>query len=302
MVEIASTTSTVKQKAADNLVIRLWGRAREIRLPLFPCIFLLAFLLAGIGGEWVAPHDPNAMDLPSSFQPPAWQEGGSWSYPLGRDNLGRDILSRMISGASITLAVALLAIVVSATLGVFIGLLSGFLGGATDVVIMRTVDIFMAIPSLALALVFAAVLPPGLTTIVFVIAITYWSWYARIIRGEILSLRERDFVALAKVAGCGAGTILLRHLLPNVLNSVLVLTTLQVGQVIMFESALSFLGLGITMPLVSWGGMLSDARGYMTHAWWMVAFPGIAILLTCLSANLLGDWMRDRFDPRMREL
>jgi peptide/nickel transport system permease protein len=183
-----------------------------------------------------------------------------------------------------------------------IGLIAGYFGKSVDAVIMRLVDIQMSIPSLALALVIATVLSPSLTTVIVVISITYWTWYARIIRGEILSLKERDYVALAKVAGCSTATIFARHLLPNNLNTLLVLATLQVGQVIIFEASLSFLGLGIQSPDVSWGLMLADARNYITNAWWAITLPGVAIMLTCLSANLIGDWLRDTIDPRRRQL
>ena len=202
----------------------------------------------------------------------------------------------------ISLTVAAYAIVISGGIGALVGMISGYFGGIVDTLIMRLVDIQMSIPSLALALVIATVLTPSLTTVIVVISITYWTWYARIIRGEILSLKERDYVALAKVAGCSTPTIFARHLLPNILNTLLVLATLQIGQVIIFEASLSFLGLGIQSPDVSWGLMLADARSYISNAWWAITLPGVAIMLTCLSANLIGDWLRDTLDPRRRQL
>ncbi|MBR1222335.1 ABC transporter permease [Bradyrhizobium sp. U87765 SZCCT0131] len=264
-------------------------------------IFALV-VIAAIGGEAIAPHDPNGLDLGAAFHPPVWQAGGSIDHLLGTDNLGRDVLSRIIAGARISLTVALYAIVISGGVGALIGMIAGYFGRWVDVTIMRLVDIQMSIPSLALALVIATVLSPSLTTVIVVISITYWTWYARIVRGEILSLRERDYVALAKVAGCSTPTIFVRHLLPNVLNTLLVLATLQVGQVIIFEASLSFLGLGIQSPDVSWGLMLADARSYIENAWWAITLPGVAIMLTCLSANLIGDWLRDTFDPKRRQL
>jgi peptide/nickel transport system permease protein len=264
-------------------------------------IFTLV-VVAAIGGENIAPHDPNGLDLGSAFKPPSWLEGGSIDYLLGTDNLGRDIFSRIIAGARISLEVALYAIVISGGIGALIGMIAGYFGKAVDAIIMRLVDIQMSIPSLALALVIATVLSPSLTTVIVVISITYWTWYARIIRGEILSLKERDYVALARVAGCSTATIFARHLLPNILNTLLVLASLQVGQVIIFEASLSFLGLGIQNPDVSWGLMLADARNYITNAWWAITLPGVAIMLTCLSANLIGDWLRDTLDPRRRQL
>jgi peptide/nickel transport system permease protein len=276
------------------------GRARGF--PWVPALLLALVVLAALGGGAVTPHDPNGLNLGVAFRPPFWQAKGSWVYPLGTDNLGRDILSRIIAGARISLIVAFYAIVFSGGVGALIGMIAGYFGRAVDAFIMRVVDIQMSIPALALALVFAAVLPPGLGTVIVVIVVTYWTWYARIIRSEILSLKERDYVALAKVAGCGTATIFLRHLLPNILNTLLVLASLQVGQVIIFEASLSFLGLGIQTPDVSWGLMLADARAYITNAWWAITMPGFAIMLTCLSSNLVGDWLRDTLDPRRRQL
>ncbi len=270
-----------------------------------PYVSLLIFglvVISAIGGEAITPHDPNGLDLGAAFHPPFWQEGGSLDYPLGTDNLGRDVLSRIMAGARISLTVAAYAIVISGGIGALVGMIAGYFGRSVDAIIMRLVDIQMSIPSLALALVIATVLSPSLTTVIVVISITYWTWYARIIRGEIMSLKERDYVALAKVAGCSTATIFMRHLLPNVLNTLLVLATLQVGQVIIFEASLSFLGLGIQSPDVSWGLMLADARQYISNAWWAITLPGVAIMLTCLSANLIGDWLRDTLDPKRRQL
>ncbi|MEZ5714927.1 MAG: ABC transporter permease subunit [Paracoccaceae bacterium] len=229
--------------------------------------------------------------------------GGTWAHPLGTDNLGRDILSRIIAGTRVSVIVCFWAILLSGAIGTLVGMIAGYFGGWTDIVIMRLVDIQLSIPPLALALILAAVLDPGLNSVVIVITVTYWSWYARIVRGEILSLREREFVALARVAGCGPVTIFIRHLAPNIVNTLLVLATLQVGQVIIFEASLSFLGLGIQTPDISWGVMmLADARGYITNAWWAITMPGIAIMLTCLASNLFGDWLRDVLDPKRKQL
>ena len=263
---------------------------------------LAIVVLAAILGDIMAPHDPNGLNLGAAFRPPVWADKGGWAYPLGTDNLGRDILSRIVAGARVSLVSALYAIALSGGIGGLIGMISGYFGGAVDAVIMRLVDIQLSIPSLALALVIAAVFGANFETVVIVIVVTYWTWYARIVRGEILSLKERDYVALARVAGCGTATIFLRHLLPNIMNTLLVLATLQVGQVIIFEASLSFLGLGIQSPDVSWGLMLSDARGYITNAWWAITMPGIAIMVTCLASNMLGDWLRDTLDPKRRQL
>lgn len=281
-----------------GLLARLSGRE-------FPWIsggILLVVVLLAIIGPAVSPWRPDALDLRSAFLPPAWLEGGSWAHPIGTDNLGRDILSRIIAGTRITAIVVFWAIVLSGAIGTLVGMIAGYFGGWTDTIIMRLVDMQLSIPPLALALILAAVLDPGLNAVIIVIVVTYWSWYARIVRGEIMLLREREYVALARIAGCGPVTIFARHLAPNIVNTLLVLASLQVGQVIIFEASLSFLGLGIQTPDISWGVMLADARAYITNAWWAITMPGIAIMLTCLASNLFGDWLRDVLDPKRKQL
>lgn len=288
--------------AAPIPMPRMTVLARMKGLPLLSLAILAMIVLFAIFGDFIAPFDPNDADLDAAFQPPFWAAAGSMAHPLGTDNLGRDILSRIIAGSRVSVIVSLYAIAFSGAIGALIGMISGYFGGWVDQVIMRLVEIQMSIPSIALALLLAAALQPGLGTVVVVIVFTYWSWYARIIRGEILSLKTRDYVAFARVAGVSTPVIFLRHLVPNIMNTLLVLATLQVGQVIIFEASLSFLGLGIQQPDVSWGLMLSDARQYISNAWWAITMPGIAIMLTCLAANLFGDWLRDRLDPRLRQM
>lgn len=282
----------------------LWTRLFNARrgTPWFSLAFLTLLVIVAILGPAIYPHNPNGLALGNNFRPPFWMERGSWAYPLGTDNMGRDILTRIMAGTRVTVIVAVCAIAFSGAIGATVGMIAGYAGRWVDTLIMRLVDIQLSIPALALGLVLAAVLGAGLTTVIVVIVITYWSWYARIIRGEVLSLKERDYVALARIAGCSHATIFRRHLLPNIFNSLLVLSTLQIGQVIIFEASLSFLGLGIQMPNVSWGLMLADARGYIGNAWWAITMPGLVIMLTCLSANLVGDWLRDLFDPKRRQM
>ncbi len=303
---MADLTAAKTASAADSAIagapLRRRGAIAWGTLPWFALLVFPVLIVCALGGELLLPHDPNALDLGIAFLPPAWLDGGNWAYPLGTDNMGRDLLTRIMAGTRISLVVALYAILISGGIGTAAGMLAGYFGGRLDALIMRLVDIQMSIPSLALALVLAAVLGPGFETVVLVIVITYWTWYARIVRGEVMSLKQRDYVALARVAGCGTPTIFRRHLLPNLLNTLLVLATLQVGQVIIFEASLSFLGLGIQQPDVSWGLMLADARNYITNAWWAITMPGLAIMATCLASNLLGDWLRDRFDPKRRQL
>ncbi len=271
-------------------------------VPWVSLLVLVLVLICAAGGPAIAPHDPNDLDLSASFRPPFFEVGGSLSTPLGTDNMGHDLLSRIMVGSRVSVIITFYAIILSGSIGALAGMASGYFGGKIDAAIMRLVEIQQSVPSVALALILAAALQPGLTTVVVVITLTYWAWYARLIRGEVLSLKTRDYVAYARVAGVGTSTIFRRHLLPNILNTLLVLATLQIGQVILFEASLSFLGLGVQQPDVSWGLMLSDARQYITNAWWTITMPGLAIMVTCLSSNIVGDWLRDLLDPHLRQL
>ncbi|GJL88044.1 MAG: peptide ABC transporter permease [Minwuia thermotolerans] len=284
------------------LLLRRFRLIRVGRVPWIAGGLLLLLVFCALFADLIVPWDPTALNLGKALKPPIWEDGSVPGHVLGTDNLGRDILSRIIQGAQVTLEVGLYAIVLSGGIGALMGMISAYFGGVVDAVIMRLVDIQMSIPSIALALVLAAALSPGMSTVIVVIVLSYWTWYARIVRGEVLSLRERDFVKLARVAGCSTPVILWRHILPNVINTLLVLASLQLGSVIIFEATLSFLGLGVQSPDMSWGLMLNDARPYMTRAWWPITLPGIAIMIVCLAANVFGDWMRDTLDPRRRQL
>ena len=272
------------------------------RFPIFAVGILILVASAALLGPLIAPHDPGKINLPEVLNPPVWMEGGTTTYLLGTDNLGRDILSRIIDGARVSVMVAFYAIVLSGLIGTLAGMAAGFFGGWVDSVISRLIDVQMSVPSLALAMLLASVLGPSEGIVVLIIVLTYWTWYARIVRGDVLSLRERDYISLAKIANVRTPIIFIRHLIPNLLNTLLVLATLQFGSVIVFEAGLSFLGLGIQPPSVSWGGMLADGRNYIEVAWWLITIPGIAIMLACLASNILGDWLRDTFDPQRRQL
>ena len=276
-----------------------WAR----RFPLLSLAVLLFVLVTpAVFADQVAPHDPFKGNILERLQPPAWLEGGSWNHPLGTDKLGRDMLSRIIYGARISLTIAAISIVCGGLVGTTLGLLAGYFGGLWDHIIMRLVDIKISIPSILLALILAAALGPSYFTVIIVVALTLWTRYARLVRGEVLSLRSQDFVARARVSGASTSRIILRHLLPNVVNTIIVLATLEVGVVIILEASLSFLGAGIPPPNPAWGLMVADGRALVINAWWLSFFPGLAILLTVLSMNLLGDWLRDRLDPKLRNV
>jgi peptide/nickel transport system permease protein len=273
------------------------------RYPLIP-LALLTFVLVipAVLAPQVAPHDPLKGSLAKRLMPPAWQERGSLEYPLGTDKLGRDILSRIIHGARVSLVVSLVAIVGGGVIGTALGLMSGYFGGRVDGLIMRLVDISLSLPTILLALVLVAAVGPSFATVITVLVVLLWARYARLVRGETLGIVQRDFIARARVAGASHTRIMTRYIFPNVVNSLIVLATLQVGYVILLESALSFLGAGLPRPLPAWGLMVADGRELIVTAWWVSMFPGLAIMLTVLSLNLLGDWLRDHFDPKLRQV
>jgi peptide/nickel transport system permease protein len=271
--------------------------------PLIPALILLLIAFVAIFADVLAPHDPQVGSLARRFRPPAWQDGGSMAYLLGTDHVGRDVLSRLMYGARVSMIVGLAAVVVAGALGTLLGILSGFLGGWVDQVIMRLTDSWLALPALTFAIYLAAIVGPSELNIIIILGCVYWTRYARVIRGEVLSLKEREFVNLAVVAGCSKRVIMWRHILPNVINSAVVLATLMLGVVIVTEAALSFLGVGVPPPRPAWGLMLADGKkGLMVGYWWLTVLPGLCIMLMVLSANLLGDWLRVKLDPQLRQL
>jgi peptide/nickel transport system permease protein len=271
--------------------------------PLIPLAILVAMLLIASGADVLAPHNPEVGSLGMRFKPPVWQAGGSATYLLGTDHLGRDVLSRLLFGARVSLVVGFTAVIVAGILGVVLGITAGYMGGWVDEVIMRLTDTWLALPALTFAIFLAAVLGPSELNIIIVLSAIYWTRYARVIRGEVLSLKEREFVRLAVIAGCSRLTIMRRHILPNVLNSAIVLATLMLGVVVVTEAALSFLGVGVPPPKPAWGLMLADGkRGLMAGYWWLTVLPGLCIMFLVLAANLLGDWLRVKLDPQLRQL
>ena len=269
----------------------------------FRAVFGLTVLVC-IGGAAVlapqiAPWDPARQMLLKRLRPPMWEARGLREHPLGTDHLGRDILSRILYGGRISLGVGLSAVTLSCLIGVTLGLLAGFHGGRTDAFIMRVVDMFLAIPYILLAMGVVFALGPSLLNVILVMAMTRWVQFARIVRADVLSIREREFVSGARARGNRSTRLLLRHVLPNALTPIIVVATLELAFMIIYESALSFLGLGVQPPTPTWGWMLSDGRNYVATAWWLATFPGLAIMLTVLAVNLLGDWLRDTLDPRL---
>ena len=272
------------------------------RLPVIPLGIIAVFVLLAILAPLLSPADPHDQSLRNRFKPPVWEEGGSWKYPLGTDRLGRDMLSRIIWGSRVSLAAGVITVLLASAFGAAVGLVAGYYGGRVDAALMRITDATMSFPVILLALILAVTVGPSFTNVVVAIAVILWARYARVIRGQVLTLMQLDFIAQARVAGAGASRIITRHLFPNTLNTLVVLVTLQIGYVIIVEASLSFLGAGIPPPTPAWGSMIAEGREFVTSAWWVSMFPGLAILLVVLAFNLLGDWLRDTFDPKLRQL
>jgi peptide/nickel transport system permease protein len=270
--------------------------------PLVMCswLILLGLVVTALLSPYVVPHNPIRERLIDRLLPPAWAQDGEWQYLLGTDHLGRDLVSRMIYGSRVSLVVGLASVIVGGALGIALGVIAGFFGGRTDEVIMALADMQLAFPTILLAIAIIAVLGPSFTNLVIVIGISGWVTYGRIARGQVLSVREKEFVEAIRAQGGSQWRIIWRHILPNILSPLIVVATLDLARTIILESTLSFLGLGIQPPTPSWGSMLSDGREYLLSAWWIATFPGVALMLTALSFNRLGDWIRDLTDPRLR--
>lgn len=272
------------------------------RFPVFPTlVILLVLVIPALFAEFIAPHDPFQGSLSGRLQAPTFA-GGPEGHWFGTDAQGRDILSRVIFGARVSAIVAAAGIFIGGALGVTLGLVAGYFGGWADAIISRLADITMSVPIILVAIVLAAAIGASFTSVVVIVALYLWSVYARQTRAETLSWRESLFVKRARVVGCSNRRILFRHILPNMVNTLIVLVTLQVGFVIVFEASLSFVGAGIPRPSPAWGLMVSEGRQYVLSAWWVPFFPGVAIVLTVLAFNLLGDWLRDHLDPRLRQV
>jgi len=271
------------------------------RLAVASTVVVLIFIIMAIFAPLIAPHDPNETDLFRRLQPPAWQAGGEWSYLLGCDALGRDILSRIIFGTRISIFIGAAVILVATTIGILAGLASGYLRGWVDVLISRLVDILLGFPYLIFAIGLMAMMGPGLGNIILALAYKEWLIPCRVVRGETLATRELEYVEAARALGASRGHIMLKEILPNILSPVIVVSTIRMAHVIILEASLSFLGLGVQPPTASWGSMVSDGRAFILEAWWVSTFPGIAILLLVLAINVASQGLRDAFDPRFHE-
>jgi len=309
MSNVAPTFEEITRKKY-NRIIKRTRLTRNLTLIIPAVILGLMVIMAlfanlawlGLPHVGLAPHDPNAIVMRDRYLPPSFIAGGNSAYFLGTDKLGRDILSRIIFGSRISLSISVIVIFITALIGTVLGVIAGYAGGRTDGFIMRVTDIALSFPGLLLALLLAVAIGPGYWTVVFALSILGWAAYARLVRGEAMRVRQSDFVAQARVSGASPLRIMLRHIFPNIVNSLIVMMTLSVGMIILAEATLSFLGVGVPPPIASWGSMVNDGRTDIDTAWWISAFPGICIALVVLSGNFLGDWIRDKLDPRLRQL
>ncbi len=279
-----------------GVVRRLW----RLKWALAAAVLMLGIVASAVGAPVIAPHDPLAVNIRHRLAPPAWMEGGSMAHLLGTDQIGRDLLSRVIYGGRVSLVVGVTAVLISASLGVLLGLSGGYFSGRTDWTIMTLVNIMLTFPFVLLALAVIAVLGPSLINMIIVLGVADWPLYTRVIRAETLSLREREFVTAGRALGMGHLRIMFRQIFPNLISVIVVIATLQVARVIILESFLSFLGLGIQPPTPAWGNMLGEGRVYLLNSWWIAAFPGLAIFVTTLAINLMGNGLRDWLDPHMK--
>ncbi|WP_415234608.1 ABC transporter permease [Pseudorhodobacter sp.] len=286
---------------ADSPFRRNMAIFAENRLAVGSAVVVLLFIIMAIAAPLIAPHDPNETDLFRRLQPPGWKVGGDWSFVLGCDALGRDILSRIIYGSRISIFIGAAVILVATTVGIAAGLAAGYLRGWVDVVISRVVDILLGFPYLIFAIGLMAMMGPGLANIIMALAYKEWVIPCRVVRGETLAARELEYVEAARALGASSRHIMMKEILPNILSPVIVVATIRIAHVIILEASLSFLGLGVQPPTASWGSMVADGRAFILEAWWVSTFPGLAILLLVLAINVASQGLRDAFDPRFSE-
>jgi ABC-type dipeptide/oligopeptide/nickel transport system permease subunit len=293
--EVVPSRSEPAESARVN-----WRRLGRLRWGVGAAAVLLMIIAITVFAPWIAPHDPLAVDIRHRLSPPAWMDGGTPEHLLGTDPVGRDLLARMIYGGRVSLVVGVAAVILSATIGVLLGLAAGYFAGNIDWTIMTVINVMLTFPFVLLALAVIAVLGPSLINMIIVLGVAGWPIYARVVRAETLAIRERDFVVAGRALGMGHGRLIFRQIAPNLVSTIVVIATLQVAQVIILESFLSFLGLGVQPPTPAWGNMLGEGRLYMLNSWWIATFPGLAIFLTTLVINLMGNALRDWLDPHLK--
>jgi peptide/nickel transport system permease protein len=291
----------VLQRASVLNRLSRWRHSRAGSIPVLPLCVLIVFVVVAILASHLTQYDPVQNDLDNPLQPPMWVTGGSGNHVLGTDQFGRDVLTRLIYGVRVSFLVAAFCLVIALTIGAAVGIAAGYVGGWIDSLLMRIVDVLLALPMFLVALVAAIAVGPSFRNLVLIVGLLLWPRIARLVRGEVLLLKHQDFVRYPRAIGVPARAIMFRHLLPNVLPTMLVATTLEIGHVILLEASLSFLGAGIPPPQASWGVMIADGRALIATGWWIALFPGISIVIVVLSWNALGDWIRDRFDPRNQD-
>ena len=282
--------------AAGSSLRRLW----RLKWGLGAGVIMLLIVASAVLAPWIASHGPLQVNIQNRLAPPAWMAGGSLQHPLGTDQVGRDLLSRMIYGGRASLVIGVSAVLLSAIIGVLLGLGAGYFGGRADWAIMTLVNVMLAFPFVLLALAVIAVLGPSLPNMIVVLGVADWPLYARVIRAETMAIREREFITAGRALGMSHSRLIFRQILPNLVSAIVVIATLQVARVIILESFLSFLGLGIQPPTPAWGNMLGEGRAYMLNSWWIAAFPGLAIFVTTLAINLMGNALRDWLDPHLK--
>lgn len=292
--------SPASSKAQSPLRLS-WRRFTQNHFAMAASMVVLLFLMMAIFAPWIAPQDPNESDLLRRLQAPVWMEGGQWAYPLGCDGLGRDLLSRIIYGSRVSIFIGAAVIFIATAIGVVAGLLSGYLRGWVDTVISRVVDILLAFPYLLFAIGLMAMMGPGLQNIILALAYKEWVIPCRLVRGETMALREVEYIEAARAVGASSLYIMSREILPNIMSSVIVVSTLRMAHVIILEASLSFLGIGVQPPTASWGSLVADGRSFMWDGWWISTFSGVAILLLVLAINVASQGLRDAFDPRLHE-
>lgn len=305
MVDLARPASTARDSlaAAGRAVPTTGDRARRFRIPIVPCVclvWILGISVAAVFAPVLASHDPLDQNLMARNRPPAWLEGGTWNHPLGTDQIGYDLFARTLYGARPALQIAAIAAVISLVIGTALGLISGYFRGLLDAVIMLLVDAQLSTPFIVVAIAAVAAFGRSMPLLILLAGVSSWMIFARTVRAQVLTLRDREFIRATEAIGATDTRILVHHLLPNLTSIIIVLVTTQIRHLILFEASMSFLGLGVPPPSPSWGSMISNGRDYLLSAWWISVVPGIALMLTVLAASLIGDWLRDLLDPTLR--